>query len=182
MSRATVEAAQGAGEARGASGPAATSGRYLTLHLRDETYALPVEDVTEILEYRRPTPVPMMPPTVRGVIDRRGRAVPVIDTAVRFGGQATETGRRAAIVILERGHRAVGMLVDAVGAVVHLDGRDIEPPPEHVLTGKADVVAGMALVGDGFIVIVSTTALLSLDDGTAAGGAGRDTEGRQTVP
>ena len=115
-----------------ARGPvAAESGRYLTFTLNDESYALDIFHVIEILEYRNLTVVPMMPEFIRGVINLRGRAVPVIDLAIRFTRGATVVKRRTSIIIVhinepvvtgdddsgtaESGGQDIGILVDAVG-------------------------------------------------------------------
>src|SRR5512142_1279840 len=84
-----------------AIGVAAGSDRYLTFGLGGETFALPILDITEIIEYRSLTEIPMMPPFVRGVINLRGRVVPVIDLATRFGRGATDVARRTSIIIVE---------------------------------------------------------------------------------
>ena len=76
------------------------AGRYLTFSLNGEAYALDIFHVTEILEYRPLTVVPMMPDFIRGVINLRGRAVPVIDLAIRFARGSTVIGRRTSIIIV----------------------------------------------------------------------------------
>jgi purine-binding chemotaxis protein CheW len=152
----------------------ATSDRYLTFRLGSQVYAVPILDVLEILEYRPLTGVPMMPPFVRGVLNLRGRVVPVIDLATRFGREPTPIDRRTGIVIVDtsRGRNAggagrhTGLLVDAVNKVVHFTGDEIEPAPgfgDGVPTG---VVSGMARHQDGFIAVLDVAVALSLDGAT----------------
>src|SRR5512137_1862894 len=102
---------------RPASAEAVTSGRpYLAFRLAGEVYAIDILRIREIIEYTVPTAVPMMPPTVRGVINLRGAVVPVIDLAVRFGLDPTGVGRRTCIVIVEVAHagatHVLGLMVD----------------------------------------------------------------------
>ncbi|WP_094162243.1 chemotaxis protein CheW, partial [Thiomonas delicata] len=109
------------------------SGQVLTFSLQSEVYGLDILRVREILEYTRPTTIPMMPAFVHGVINLRGNVVPVIDLAQRFGRPATELRQRTCIVIMEvdgdDGPQAIGVLVDAVNAVLDMDATQIEPPP-----------------------------------------------------
>lgn len=82
--------------------------RYLTFTLNGEAYALNIFNVTEILEHRHLTVVPMMPDFVRGVINLRGRAVPVIDLAIRFARGRTTIARRTSIIIVHINDPAAG--------------------------------------------------------------------------
>ena len=74
---------------------------YLAFRLAGEVYAVDILRIREIIEYTLPTSVPMMPPSLRGVINLRGAVVPVIDLAVRFGREATGGGKRTCFVIVE---------------------------------------------------------------------------------
>lgn len=73
---------------------------HLTFRLDGQVFALDVDDVTEIIEWRRPTTVPAAPEYVLGVLNLRGRAVPVVDLSVRLGRETTRIGRRTAVVIV----------------------------------------------------------------------------------
>src|SRR5688572_30746649 len=102
---------------------------YLTFRLREETFAIGILSIKEIIEYGSLTPVPMMPRCVRGVINLRGRVVPVIDLSARFGREETIPNRRTCVVIIEVGSEGerqdLGVLVDAVNQVVELPAKDI---------------------------------------------------------
>src|SRR5258706_9652602 len=98
--------------------------QYLTFSVSGETFAIAISAIKEIIEYRAPTDVPMMPPFIRGVINLRGRVVPVIDLSVRFGRSRMEVARRTCVVILEGQEgeevQVIGAVVDAVSAVVDI--------------------------------------------------------------
>jgi len=118
--------------ARAPEGPAeaAEQGRqYLTFSVSNETFGIAISAIKEIIEYRAPTDVPMMPPFIRGVINLRGRVVPVVDLSVRFGRSRMEVARRTCIVILEvqegDERQVIGAVVDAVSAVVDIPEADI---------------------------------------------------------
>jgi purine-binding chemotaxis protein CheW len=165
-----------------ASGPvrdnaalATGSERYLTFALGGETFALPILDVTEIMEFRSLTTVPMMPAFIRGVINLRGRVVPVVDMSLRFGRGETEIGRRTSIIIVDPNARrapgdgspraqAMGIVVDAVNKVMHLTTDDVEPPPEFGAGIRTDFISGMAKSDGQFIIVLDVSHVLSLDE------------------
>jgi len=159
------------------------AGRYLTFTLNGEAYALDIFHVTEILEYRSLTVVPMMPDFIRGVINLRGRAVPVIDLAIRFGRGNTVIGRRTSIIIVhihdpslaelaevdadDRGvtdGQDIGVLVDSVTKVVTLSSDDIEPAPAFGAGIRADYISGMARRDDDFLILLDISHVLSISD------------------
>ena len=152
----------------------AGSERYLTFVLGGEVYALGILDVTEIMQFRTLTVVPMMPSFIRGVINLRGRVVPVVDMAARFGRGTTGVARRTSIIIVEvpgqPGDEAggagvhMGMMVDAVNKVVHLAAEDIEPPPAFGAGIRSDFISGMARYNGEFIIVLDVSRVLSLDE------------------
>jgi len=155
---------------------AARGQQYLTFTVSGEAFAIPIAAIREIIEYRQPTDVPMMPPFIRGVINLRGRVVPVIDLAVRFGRERTEVSRRTCIVILEIQQQEVeqemGVVVDAVSAVVEIADSDIEPPPSFGSRLRADFISGMGKLGEKFIIILSIDHVISVEELSALGGMG----------
>lgn len=148
--------------------------RYLTFVLGGEVYALPILDITEIMEFRSLTVVPMMPSFIRGVINLRGRVVPVVDMAARFGRGMTQVARRTSIIIVETSVSAgddgeepgsdMGIMVDAVNKVVHLSADDIEPPPAFGAGIRSDFISGMAKYDGQFIIVLDVSHVLSIDE------------------
>ena len=141
---------------------------YLAFRLAGEVYAVDILRIREIIEYTLPTSVPMMPPSLRGVINLRGAVVPVIDLAVRFGREATGVGKRTCFVIVEVAHEGatlvLGLMVDGVNAVMEIAAADIEPPPSFGTRVNAEFIAGMAR-GDGrFVIILDIARVLSIEE------------------
>ncbi|GAA3392218.1 chemotaxis protein CheW [Cryptosporangium minutisporangium] len=161
---------------------AAESDRYLRFTLNGELYALNIFNVTEILEHRQLTPVPMMPDFIRGVINLRGRVVPVIDLAIRFGRGVTAIARRTCIIIVRipnpsaaeasaddgepanEGTQDIGILVDVVNKVVRLAPDEIEPAPAFGAGIRADYISGMAKRDDDFVIVLDVSRVLSISD------------------
>jgi len=148
---------------------AAVQGRqYLTFVVGGEAFGIAIASIKEIIEYRKPTDVPMMPAFMRGVINLRGRVVPVIDPSVRFGRAPLEAARRSCIVILEvrqadEGHD-IGVMVDAVSAVLEIADADIESAPSFGAKLRADFISGMGKVGEKFVIILEIDKVLSVEE------------------
>ncbi|GAA1901914.1 chemotaxis protein CheW [Lapillicoccus jejuensis] len=163
--------------------PRSAAGRYLTFTLHDEVYALDIMRVTEIIGFRPLTVVPMMPSAIRGVINLRGRVLPVLDLAARFGQGVTQVARRTAILVVEgrlptpvadgEGPGAdvalgVGILVDAVSKVVQLGDDDIAGPPSFGAGPRTGFISGMARLDGDFAVVLDIDRVLAMQDPTPA--------------
>lgn len=126
------------------------AGKYLTLVLENEAYGIGVLKVREIIRMQKITPVPQMPAYVKGVINLRGRVIPIIDMRVKFGLNA-EFAERTCIVVVQvkLPNNAVvqmGLIVDSVEEVVTLNANEIEPTPEFGARIDAEYLLGMAKV------------------------------------
>ena len=146
------------------------AGQYLTFNLGAEVFALGILAVKEIIEYGGLTEVPMMPASVRGVINLRGAVVPVMDLARRFGKAAAEVGKRTCIVIVEldaQGEReamVVGVVVDAVNAVIELPASEIEAAPQFGARIRSEFIAGMGKLNGRFVILLNVQNVLSAED------------------
>lgn len=142
--------------------------QYLTFTLGGEVYAVETLSVKEIIEYGHLTTVPMMPPSVRGVINLRGAVVPVIDLLARFGKGTTAIARRSCIVILEieegEGRQVVGVIVDAVNEVLEIPGEEIEAPPSFGARIRVDFIQGMGKVNGDFVILLDVGRVLSSNE------------------
>ena len=156
-------------EDRPAEAPAdREAGQYLTFTLQGELYAIDILNIKEIIEYGSLTVVPMMPEVIRGVINLRGAMVPVIDLASRFGGESSAITRKSCIVILELQSgevtEVVGVVVDAVDAVLEIAAADIAPAPAFGAKIRTESILGMAKVQKGFAIILDVDNVLSAED------------------
>jgi len=129
---------------------AALAGKYLTVVLDNEAYGIAVLKVREIIRLQKITPVPQMPGFVKGVINLRGRVIPVIDLRVKFGLKA-EFAERTCIVVVQvtlSSEQTVqmGLIVDSVEEVVSLTAGEIEPTPEFGARIDTTYLLGMAKV------------------------------------
>jgi purine-binding chemotaxis protein CheW len=156
---------------------------YLAFVLGGEAFAIEIERIREIIEYDTPTPVPMMPNAVCGVINLRGAVVPVLDLAVRFGRSPVVVGRRSCYVIVEVEYggatHVIGLLVDRVTAVIEIAESSIEPPPTFGARINVDFIAGMARHDGRFLIILNVVRALSIEEMSAI--AQIDTETQQQL-
>ncbi|KQV42671.1 chemotaxis protein CheW [Massilia sp. Root335] len=140
--------------------------QYLTFMLGGESFGIGIMAVKEIIEFAGITEVPMMPDSIRGVINLRGAVVPVMDLAARFGRPQTVAGKRTCIVIVELeadGERQLtGVVVDAVSAVLDIPAADIEPAPSFGTRIRGDFIAGMGKVNGRFVILLNVDSVLAL--------------------
>ncbi|MCR6654565.1 MAG: chemotaxis protein CheW [Opitutus sp.] len=129
---------------------ATLAGKYLTVVLDNEAYGIAVLKVREIIRMQKITPVPQMPGYVKGVINLRGRVIPVVDLRVKFGLKA-EFAERTCIVVVQvklptEQIVQMGLIVDSVEEVVSLNGEEIEATPEFGAKVDTTYLLGMAKV------------------------------------
>jgi purine-binding chemotaxis protein CheW len=154
---------------------AARPGKYLTITLGRESYGIPVLKVREIIRICPITRVANMPPQVRGVINLRGKVIPVVDLRTRFGLPAGADHDRTCIVVTQvaattgHGSRLYGVIVDGVEEVAHFTADDLQPTPDFGGVIDTRFITGMAKAGD------SVKSLIDLDAIAAAEGAVLDT-------
>ncbi len=140
--------------------------KHLTFRISDETYGVSISAVKEIIEYPSVTSVPMTPSVIRGVINLRGNVVPVIDLAVRLGMDASKSGKRSCVIIVELEAddeiSDVGFMVDAVSEVVDISADDIEAAPSFGAKIRSDFISGMGKRNDEFVVLLALPHVLSI--------------------
>jgi purine-binding chemotaxis protein CheW len=151
-----------------AAAPTEQPGQYLTFVLGAETFAIGIMAIKEIIEYSSLTEVPMMPPYVRGVINLRGAVVPVLDLPVRFGKTSSAVTKRTCIVIIDvmlgTERHVLGLVVDAVNAVLDIPASDIEPPPAFGASIRTEFIRGMVKINSKFVIVIDVDHVLAADE------------------
>jgi purine-binding chemotaxis protein CheW len=141
--------------------------QFLTFMLGQEQFAVGILHIKEIIEYGSLATVPMMPACVRGVINLRGAVVPVMDLSARFGRSRSSISKRSCIVIVEvdgaqgESKQVLGMLVDAVKAVVEIGAADIEPAPSFGTRIRPDFIEGIGKSNGKFVILLAIAHVLS---------------------
>ena len=167
--------------------------QYLTFITAGEEYAISIVKVTEIVEYEAVTTVPNTPMWIRGVTNLRGRVVPVVDLAVKFGLPASGISKFSCIIItevmFEGENLTMGVLADSVSQVIELSADEIEQTPPFGTRVKTEFLLGMGALGKKFCLILDIDKVLSADemlavtesvaDGNSADEAGTDTHTKE---
>jgi purine-binding chemotaxis protein CheW len=159
--------------------------QYLTFSVTGELYGIAIVSIKEIIEYRATTEVPMMPEFMRGIINLRGRVVPVIDLAVRFGRSRSEVTQRSCIVIVEARQGSeqydLGVVVDAVSAVAEIPDADIEPPPSFGTKLRSDFITGMGKIDEKFVILLDVSKVLSIEELSTLGDITQERAGAESA-
>ena len=144
------------------------SQRFLTMTLGNEIFALDIFSVREILDYTDITRIPQTPEFMRGVVNVRGSAVPVVDLKMKFGLGQVERTLDTRIVIVEVHHEGavsvMGALADSVKEVLELETDRIDPPPRMGAAVRADCIRGIGKHGDRFILILDVDKVFSSEE------------------
>jgi purine-binding chemotaxis protein CheW len=142
--------------------------QYLTFTLAEETFAIEIVKVREVIDYVHLTHVPRMPVFLRGVINLRGSVVPVIDLRLILSMPAVEKTVDTCIIIAEVNMDGeplhLGMLADSVQEVIDIDPSQIDPPPRLGAMLNTEFIRGMGKRGEGFFIILNIDQVLSSDE------------------
>ena len=143
--------------------------QYLTFMLGGEMFSIGILGIKEIIEYAGVTEVPMMPACIRGVINLRGAVVPVMDLSSRFGKPTTAVTKKTCIVIVEvtgddEQSQVMGIVVDAVNAVLEIPASEIEPAPAFGAKIRTDFIEGMGKVDGKFVILLNINRVLSIEE------------------
>lgn len=142
--------------------------QYLTFLTAGEEYAIGIVKVSEIVEYETVTFVPSAPSWIRGVMNLRGKVVPVVDLAVKFGLPPSRISKFSCNIITEvmfEGETLImGVLADSVSQVIDLAADEIEPTPPFGTRIKTEYLLGMGALGKKFCLILDIDKVLSADE------------------
>lgn len=134
-------------------GDARMEEQVVIFNLQDQVYGINIESVLEIIRMESVTRVPGTPDFIEGVINLRGKVIPVMDLSKRFGMPQSRVSSSTRVIIVEAGGVTVGMVVDAVSEVLRFPVTSIEPPPPMISGAGIEALRGIALV-DGRLIIL----------------------------
>ena len=143
-------------------------GKYLTFTLAEEEYGIGILKIKEIIGMLPITSVPQTPEFVKGVINLRGKVIPVMDLRLRFGMPTMDYSERTCIIVVEIDGQAgtilVGIVVDAVSEVLNIKGDDIEKTPTFGAELNTDYILGMAKMEGGVKILLDIDQVLGSDE------------------
>jgi purine-binding chemotaxis protein CheW len=143
-------------------------GKYLTFNLAEEAYGIGILKIKEIIGMLPVTSVPQTPDFVKGVINLRGKVIPVVDLRLRFGMEEIEYTERTCIIVVEIDGQAgtimMGIVVDSVSEVLNIKGEDIEEPPAFGARLDTNYILGMAKMEGGVKILLDIDRVLNAQE------------------
>ncbi len=134
--------------------------KYLTFHLAGEDYGIEIAFVTEIIGIQNVTDVPDMPDFIKGVINLRGKVIPVMDVRLRFHLPERDYDERTCIVVVDINDTSVGLVVDEVSEVTDIPEDQVEPPPTTGVGKSSRYLKGMGKIDDEVKILLNVEKIL----------------------
>jgi purine-binding chemotaxis protein CheW len=147
----------------------ALGGKYLTFRLAGEEYGLEILRVREIIGMMDITPVPRTPEFVLGVINLRGKVIPVTDLRQKFNMPAAERTALSCIIVVDVGKLEMGILVDSVSEVLNIETEKIDDPPSMGLDVNTDFILGMGKTSERVTILLDIRKVLTGEEMAALG-------------
>lgn len=135
-------------------------GKYLTFGLDKEVYGIAIRQVMEIIGIQKVTPLPEMPEYVKGVINLRGKVIPVIDVRLKFGLSLLDYHDRTCIIVVAMEEMEVGLIVDRVDEVLDIPAENVDLPPKINRSARSRYISGMGKIGEDVVIILDVSKLL----------------------
>ncbi|MCX7881628.1 MAG: chemotaxis protein CheW [Brevinematales bacterium] len=141
------------------------SNKYLTFTLGENSYGIPIAHVRDIIEMQKIAVVPDMPPYVKGVINLRGKIIPVVDMRLRLGMPFREYDNRTCIIVIELKNTLIGLIVDLVEEVLEILPNAIEPAPHfRGVEAQERYLKGIGKVGDKLKILLDVERVIYEED------------------
>jgi purine-binding chemotaxis protein CheW len=132
--------------------------------LHKEEFAVDIHKVREVLKVAQITPLPQSLDFIEGVINLRGEVIPVVDLRKRFRLADAQKGENSRIIIVEIDDSLVGLIVDSVTEVLHLQASAVEPPPRRLAGTKTEFISGVGKLAERLIIILDLEKILSTEE------------------
>ncbi|MGI6151288.1 MAG: chemotaxis protein CheW [Christensenellales bacterium] len=139
-------------------------GRYLTFNLGEEVFGLEIRYITEIIGLQPITKIPEVAPYIKGVINLRGKIIPVIDMRLKFGKEPIEYNDRTCIIVIDTEELIIGLIVDKVSEVITIDDEDVVPPPDQRTGIRNRYIKGIGKVDGDVKLLLDCKTLLDADE------------------
>ncbi len=150
------------------NGEPSSGGKFLTFNLAREEYGITILKVKEIIGLLPITEVPRLPDEIKGVVNLRGKVIPVMDLRLRFAMPSEDYTDRTCIIVLEVGDQAgtvlMGVIVDSVSEVLNIGASDIDAPPSFGTGMDTSFILGMAKTGKDVKILLDVDRVLTRDE------------------
>ena len=133
-------------------------GKYLTFQIASETYAIPIREVMEIIKVQPITAIPELASYMKGIINLRGKIIPVMDVRLRLEKNEKAYDVRTCIIVVNISEFTAGLIVDQVSEDLTMKSDDIEPPPDNI-SKKSNYISGIGKTSEGVKLIMDCAKL-----------------------
>jgi purine-binding chemotaxis protein CheW len=147
-----------------ASPQAVKEGKYLTFHLAEEEFGIGILKIREIIGMMSFTPIPRTPEFVKGVINLRGKVIPVIDLRLKFGMERINATDETCIIVVDLGVLLIGVFVDRVSEVLDIPDSDIEATPSFGTQVNTEFILGMGKTRGKVVMLLDIAKVLAVDE------------------
>ncbi len=145
-------------------GPRVIGGKFLTFFLAGEEYGLEILKVQEIIGMMAITPVPRTPEFVRGVVNLRGKVIPVVDLRLKLEMPSIDATEETCIIFVRAQGIEMGIIVDSVSEVLHMPTTDIDPAPSFGACVRSDYILGIGKTDGSVRIILDVDRVLTVQD------------------
>lgn len=139
-------------------------GKFLTFSVGEESYGIAINHVTEIIGIQEITEVPGMPDYVKGIINLRGKIIPVIEVRLRFKKKSIPYNDRTCIIVIDVKDISIGLIIDSVSEVINIDDENIVPPPSLKTGFHNNYVKGIGKVSNEVKLLLDCNLLINDDE------------------
>ena len=143
-------------------------GKHLTFSLGNEDYGIPILKVKEIIGLMDITHVPQTPEFIKGVINLRGKIIPIMDLRLKFKMNEKDYNERTCIIVVDvltnDTKRQMGIVVDTVSEVVNIQAAEIEPPPQYGSTVESGFLTGLGKVKGKVVMLLNIETIINCDE------------------
>lgn len=146
--------------------------QVVSFRLSNEEYGLDIMSVQEIILMGEITEIPEVPEYIRGLINLRGKVIPIVDLRKRFRLEASPPNEHTRIVVVNAANTTFGVVVDAVSQVLRIDASQIEPPPRGLVGLEQAYIKGLLKLNEKIMILLSMEAILSHDEAAQIASAG----------
>jgi purine-binding chemotaxis protein CheW len=139
-------------------------GKYLTFILNNEVYGIEILKVREIIGIMDVTSVPQTPQYMKGVINLRGKVIPVIDLRLKFSMQEGEHSLETCTIVVEVDNASIGLIVDSVSEVIEINGDEIEDAPQFGQGIDTNFIMGLGKIKETIVILLDIANVLSAEE------------------
>ncbi len=149
----------------------ASGSQVVSFRLANEEYGLNIMTVQEIILMGEITVIPEVPPYIRGLINLRGKVIPIVDLRLRFGLEAGATDEHTRIIVVSANEIVFGIVVDAVNEVLRIEPNQAEPPPQGLIGLEQTYIDGLVKMEQKIMILLNIEKILSQTDKVAVADA-----------